>query len=237
MEGFISILVLTIIIILWEKHTRQMKKSSYNELFEKNQFAYPVNFKETLIYVGSLMIRQNRSIRKQELDFFKRYFSMTFKRQMSAEEVMLMRKAINSNINLSKLCFRAGNNLVYAERIQLLHFMYGFAFSDNFMSSNEIETIRLAGQYMQISESDMNSVYSFYFKPKVSEHNKRYYDILGVTPESSLDEIRKAYRSLAMKHHPDKLAHLGEEMQNQAKEKFQLIVEAYKSVKKHKEVN
>jgi len=237
MEGLISILLLSIIIIVWGRQIMPNHNASYNDFVEKNQFAYPENFKETLIYIGSLMIRQNRSIRKFELDFFKRYFTKTFMRGMSAQEVILMRKAINSNINLSKLCYRAGLNLTYAERLQLLHFMFGFALSDNFMSSHEIETIRIAAQYMQITESDMNSVYSFYFKPKVSDSSKQYYAILGVNSDSSLAEIKKAYRSLAMKHHPDKLAHLGEEMQNQAKEKFQLIVEAYKNVKKHKEVN
>lgn len=237
MDDSISLILFIIILLFYLRLTIfRLKANSFVDI-EKKQLKYPANFKETLIYIGSLMIRQNRSIRKQELDYFKVYFSKTFKRPMTAEEVSLMRRAINSNINLSKLSYVASKNLNYEERIQLLHFMFGFALSDNFMSGLEIELIRLAAQYMQISESDMNSVYSFYFKPKVSEQKKQYYDILGVTPESSLDEIRKAYRSLAMKHHPDKIAHLGEEMQNQAKEKFQLIVEAYKIVKKQKEVN
>jgi DnaJ like chaperone protein len=58
------------------------------------------------------------------------------------------------------------------------------------------------------------------------------YEILGVESSASDDDIKKAYRKMAVRYHPDKVASLGEEYQKGAKEKFQRIQEAYENIKK-----
>jgi DnaJ like chaperone protein len=62
--------------------------------------------------------------------------------------------------------------------------------------------------------------------------NEAAYRILEITPNVSDDEVKKAFREMAKKHHPDKVAHLGEEVQHAAKEKFQTINQAYNDIKK-----
>ena len=63
-----------------------------------------------------------------------------------------------------------------------------------------------------------------------------YLHILGLTANASDKEIKKAYRKLAKLHHPDKVAHLGGMHQNTAKEKFQIIVDAYDLIKEKRDV-
>ena len=53
------------------------------------------------------------------------------------------------------------------------------------------------------------------------------YEILGVSPDASLEEIQAAYRAAAQQYHPDKVAHLGVELQELAQKKFVEIQEAY----------
>lgn len=61
-------------------------------------------------------------------------------------------------------------------------------------------------------------------------NDKDYYKILGVTPNSDPKEIKKAYRSLVKKYHPDKQAHLPENKQKHNLEKMAQINEAYEKL-------
>tara|TARA_Y100000589_G_scaffold291166_1_gene294458 strand:- start:66055 stop:66918 length:864 start_codon:yes stop_codon:yes gene_type:complete len=81
-------------------------------------------------------------------------------------------------------------------------------------------------------QSSKNSSYSYYRRERASQND---YDILKVSKDASWEEIKKSYRKLAIQYHPDKVAHLGEEYQKAAKEKFQAIQSAYERIKKSKE--
>ena len=63
------------------------------------------------------------------------------------------------------------------------------------------------------------------------------YKILEISSKATDDEVKKAYRKMAVKYHPDKVASLGEEFQNAAKEKFQKVQQAYEEVKKSRGMN
>ena len=65
--------------------------------------------------------------------------------------------------------------------------------------------------------------------------NKRdYYEVLGVDKSASAEEIKKAYRKMAVKYHPDKVATLGEDVQKAAEEKFKAISQAYEAICKER---
>ncbi len=58
------------------------------------------------------------------------------------------------------------------------------------------------------------------------------YEVLGVPPTSSDDEVQRAYRYLAGKYHPDKVLHLGQEFVDLAHRKFTMIALAYETIRK-----
>jgi DnaJ like chaperone protein len=82
---------------------------------------------------------------------------------------------------------------------------------------------------MGISEKDFESIKAMFFKD-----TKSAYKILEITPDASDEELKKAYRKMAIKYHPDKVSHLGEDVQKAAKEKFQQLNAAYEAIKKER---
>ena len=82
---------------------------------------------------------------------------------------------------------------------------------------------------IRLSGSDVNSVIAMFYKGAESA-----YAVLEVSPSASNDEIRAAYRRMAMKNHPDKVATLGPDVQKAAAEKFRQVQEAYETIKRER---
>jgi DnaJ like chaperone protein len=84
---------------------------------------------------------------------------------------------------------------------------------------------RIAG-YIGVSEKDLGSMHAMFRRPAPNTA----YQILEVDASASDEEVKKAYRRMVMKHHPDKVIDLGEEFQKAAAEKFRKVQEAYERI-------
>lgn len=69
-------------------------------------------------------------------------------------------------------------------------------------------------------------------EPKREQPKKSPYEILGVLPTASFEEIKRAYRDQSQQYHPDKVNHLGEELKEVANRKFKEINQAYQALKR-----
>ena len=116
-----------------------------------------------------------------------------------------------------------------AVRVQLLHYLFGIAKADNDVSKSEINVIGQIASMLGVSKQDFESVKNMFYRNVDSD-----YKVLGVEPDASDEEVKKAYRKMAIKFHPDKVSQMGEEYQKGAKEKFQKIQEAYEEIKKRR---
>ena len=79
---------------------------------------------------------------------------------------------------------------------------------------------------MGIRTPDFESIKAMFYKDIYGA-----YKILETTPDANNDEIKKAYRKMAVKYHPDKVVHLGKEFQEIAEKRFKEIQEAYEVLK------
>ena len=86
--------------------------------------------------------------------------------------------------------------------------------------------------YLGISNKDFESIKAMFAKDEAA-----HYKILEIEKTASDKDVKKAYRKMSNKYHPDKVMHLGQEMQNLAEEKFKAVNDAYHQIKKDRGIS
>ena len=119
-----------------------------------------------------------------------------------------------------------------SRRLQLMHFLMSIAQADDHVSSGEINTIKNIASYLGISQADCNSILAMYENNLTSA-----YQVLEMSETASVEEIKKAYKAMALKHHPDRVESLGPDVRKAAEEKFKAVTVAYETIKKEKGFN
>jgi len=187
------------------------------------------DFIVSLLVLIAAIMKADSKILKSELDYVKRYLLQSFGKEQSIEMLQILRNMLKQDIPLNDVTSQIKLRMDYPGRLQLLHFLFGLAIADGAINKAEIQIIENIALQLGISNLDLNSVKNM-FMPSTTWA----YQVLEVASDSSVDEIKKAYRKMATKHHPDKVAYLGEEIKNEAKKKFQRINEAYNTIKKER---
>jgi DnaJ like chaperone protein len=110
-----------------------------------------------------------------------------------------------------------------------MHLLFGIALADKDFSKDERDCLQQIAIGLGVSQKDFSSVLAMFVKD-----NSSAYKILEVDKNASDDEIKKAYKKLAIRNHPDKVAHLGEDIRKEAEEKFKKVNEAFEQIKKER---
>jgi DnaJ like chaperone protein len=140
-----------------------------------------------------------------------------------------LQEALRQTINTRETCESFVRASAYPERLALMRVLVMVALADGQLHSNEDKLLKEIAYWFQITDADMRSIWSE-FRPK--EDRNHDYDVLGVKPGITKAELKRVYRKLALKHHPDRVSQLGEEYKQQAHQKLQEINSAYERLMK-----
>jgi DnaJ like chaperone protein len=185
----------------------------------------------SLLVLVAAVMKADGKVLKSELDYVKKFMVHNFGEAAATESVKMLRDILQQTIPVNEVCRQIQQNMNYSARLQLLHFLFGIAQADGQVDATEQQMIAQISQKMGISNSDYESIQAM-FVPNTDGD----YKILEIDASASNDELKKAYRRMAMKYHPDKVSHLGEDFQNAAKEKFQRVNQAYENIKKERKI-
>ena len=187
------------------------------------------DFNVTLLVLSAAVMKADGNVKKSELDYVKRFFLQNFGQERAESYIKMLREILDKDYNLYEVSQQVGRYMDYSSRLQLLHYLFGIANSDGHISQDELGVINTISDYMGVSNSDFASVKAMFIKETDSA-----YKILGIDPNASDEEVKKAYREMAKKNHPDLVSNLGDEVRQAAEKKFQEINAAYETIKKQR---
>ncbi|MBS3806840.1 MAG: TerB family tellurite resistance protein [Bacteroidales bacterium] len=190
------------------------------------------SFVTSLLVLVAAVMKADEKLMRSELNYVKDYFVRNFGKESAEEAIQMLRDILKQNIPVKDVTEQIRKNLDYSSRLQLLHFLYGVAGADGSIHQKEQDIIDYIASGMGISDKDTQSIKSMFI-----EDTDYAYRILEVEPSATDQEVKKAYRKMANKYHPDKVSHLGEDFQKAANQKFQKVNEAYEKIRKERHMN
>lgn len=187
------------------------------------------DFSVSLLVLIATVMKADGKVLKSELDYVKVQLERMIGKAALPQSLQLLRDILKQDIPVQQVCQQISANLAYSYRLELLHLLYGISKADGEIHANEVKVIEEIAYYLDISRDDISSIKAMFVKDA-----KSAYKILEIDASATDDEVKKAYRKMAVKYHPDKVAHLGDELESQAKEKFQQVQKAYEDIKKER---
>jgi DnaJ like chaperone protein len=164
----------------------------------------PGDFAMSLVVLVAAVMKADGKVLKSELDYVKRFLVSQFGYDTAQEALTMLRDLLKKDIPLRDVCSQIRSGMDYSSRLQLIHLLYNLSAADNRFEPAETKVIQ------SISE------------------------MLGISTNDYEEELKKAYRRMALKYHPDKVSHLGEEFRKTAEEKFKAVNEAWEKIKKER---
>ena len=189
------------------------------------------DFAVSLLVLIAAVIKADGKVLRSELDFVKSYLLHAYGEQGATELIGMLRDVLKKDIPVAEVCQQIKYNMPYAARLELVHFLFKLAVADGGLASSEKQTIESIAHMLGISAIDVQSIRAMF-----SDTIESAYSVLEISPDATNEEVKKAYKNMAIKFHPDKVSHLGEEVQASATEKFKKVNQAYEQIKKQRNI-
>ena len=189
----------------------------------------PVDFKNSLLILIAAVMKADGRAMKSELDMVKSMLLRTYGEHETKIMLLQLRDYLKQNHNLYEVCRNLRNRMSYSPRLELIHILFRISRADGDISQAELALIQTVATQLGISTPDYLSLRAMFVTTVDGD-----FQILDVSPNSTEDEVKKAYRKLALRFHPDRLQGLTDAEKKAAEEKFIRVQKAYDNIKKNK---
>lgn len=208
-----------------EKETQQIHNSGQRGQRQTGagDFAY------SLLVLSACVMKADERHLKSELDFIREFYIKQFGQQAANHYMQVLRGLLEQQIPTREVCNQIKHHMDHSMRLQLTYYLMGIALADGEVDRREIEAIEHIARWLGVNEKDISSLKAMHFKDPGAA-----YQILEIDKNATDEEVKKAYRKMAMKYHPDKLKDLGYSHVQSAQEKFIKVQEAYELIKKER---
>ena len=202
-----------------------------------------------LMVLIAAVMKVDGQVKKSELDYVKKFLLANYGEERGRQMLKVLQQMVQRDIPIDQVCAQIKVNTDYSTRYHMVDFLFGIGGADGEFHQTEINMLRLIAQYLGISQSDYTSIherhvghedtgYSGYSGRSGASgtYTKDPYRVLGIDSSATDDEVKRAYRRMAMKYHPDRVAGMSEEMQRNAAEQMKEINQAYEVIKQRRQI-
>ncbi len=209
--------------------------------YESSQTESHNRFVWLLVQILISIAKIDGTVTKEEISTIQRFFQQNLRYDQTRMYWVkdLIREAVDSTQSMESLLLEFRNTFAYEPRLILLELIYQVLYTKTQVPEAELKVARDIADYLQIKEYDKRTIEAKYKYGRQQQSSSgrggstdHYYAVLGLSPGADKDAIKKAYRKLSMKYHPDKVNHLGQEFRAVAEEKMKEINAAYDFLKK-----
>ena len=186
------------------------------------------SFLMSLLVLSAAVIKADGKTTSQELATMRSFFTRNFGAQAGGEAEEIVKELLTKEYNLYEVCGQIRSYMDYHQRLQLYHYLVALGACDG-LHQREIDVLETIATYIGLSKAEVDSIFA-QFRP----NNESNYRILEIEPNATDEEVKKAYRKMAIKYHPDKVATLGEDVQKASEEKFKAVNQAYEAICKER---
>ena len=201
----------------------QSRQGRYTADEQRNSFFV------SLLVLSSAVIKADGRTHPAELRTVREFIRTNFGEQAASQAEQILQRLDSQQVNIYSVGGQIAANMNYSQRLQLFQYLVSIATSDGDFSASEKSVLEAIASAIRLTSTDAASIIAMYYKEADSA-----YTVLEISPSATDDEVRSAYRRMAMKYHPDRVATLGPEVQKAAEEKFKKIQEAYAAIKKQR---
>lgn len=196
----------------------------------------PYDIELNLLTLSSLVIKADGYIKNQEQDFVREYFVNKYGKDRANATFKTFNTLIkNRDIAAHRVCYFLLHKTTYAERIDIVQFLFQVAMSDGYISYNETIKIEEIAGFLRVYHDDYEKIRVYYYiKEKQLPKPPNAYKILNLETTATDAEVKKAYRSLVKQYHPDKLIDENDYTKKNAEEKFRSVQQAYEYIQKER---
>ena len=215
-------------------YRQQTGQGTYGQSTQSRQGRYTADeqrnsFFVSLLVLSSAVIKADGRTHPSELRTVREFIRTNFGEQAASQAEQILQRLDSQQVNIYSVGGQIAANMNYSQRLQLFQYLVSIATADGEFSASEKSVLEAIASAIRLTSSDAASIIAMYYKEADSA-----YTVLEISPSATDDEVRSAYRRMAMKYHPDRVATLGPEVQKAAEEKFKKIQEAYAIIKKQR---
>jgi DnaJ like chaperone protein len=187
----------------------------------------PTDFTRHLLVLIAAVMNADGSAMRSELDLVKRMLVRTYGEQRAAHLLLILREMLKEKQEVTFVCRQIRSQMAYSQRLELLHILFRISRADSDINPSEMQLLQHIASQMGITTPDFLSLRAMFVSSPDSD-----YKILDVDPNAGENEVKKAYRKMAMRFHPDRLLGLSEHEKKAAEDKFLSVQKAYDNIKR-----